>query len=155
MHATKEAVAECSSPSSSSSNSAHNPVVPLRDTSTKVHSGVDAEKCIVNFYNELGNATKLKDFLETSSPDEPTEMHGSVRDITRSAYRACKSEAEMRQKTCQTTVLDTIAIFDSVGPALANSMPPWYFDPRERHARSLDDERCLGAHVCRLNIFLD
>ena len=59
MHVTKEAmkkhaVAECSSPSSSSSNSAHNPVVPLRDTSTKVHSGVDADDFIVNFYNDLG-----------------------------------------------------------------------------------------------------
>ena len=27
-------------------NSAHNPVVPLRDTSTRVHSGVDADKLI-------------------------------------------------------------------------------------------------------------
>ena len=74
--------------------------------------------------------TKLKEFLETNSPDEPTEMHGSVRDIMRSAYRACKSEAEKRQKTyqSQTTVLDTSAILDIVEPALANSMQPWYFD---------------------------
>ena len=69
VHVTKEArkkhaVAECFSPSSSSSNSAHNPVVPLRDTSTKVHSGVDADNFIVNFCNDLGNVTKLKEFLE-------------------------------------------------------------------------------------------
>ena len=100
--------------------------------------------------------TKLKEFLVTNSPDEPTEMHGSVRDIMRSAYRACKSEAEKRQKTyqSQTTVLDTSAILDIVGPALANSMPPWYFDLAKRHARSHDDERCLGGHVCRLNTFM-
>ena len=48
-------------------------------------------------------------------------MHGSVRDITPSAYRACKS-------ACQATVLDTSAILDIVGPALANSMPLWYLD---------------------------
>ena len=102
MHVTKEArkkdaVADCSSPNSSSSNSAHNPVVPLRDTSAKIHSGVDADNFIVNFYSDLKNVTKLTEFLKTNSPDELTEMHGSVRDITRSAYRACKSEAEKRQ----------------------------------------------------------
>ena len=91
MHATKEArkkhnVAECSSPSHSSSNSALNPVVPLRDTCTKVHSSVDADNFIVNFYIDLENVTRLKEFLETNSLD------------------------------------------DIVGPALANSMPPWYFD---------------------------
>ena len=111
-------------------------MVPLRDTSIKVHSGVDADKFIVDYCNDMENVTKLKEFLETNSPDEPTEMHGSVRDITRSAYRACKSEAEKRQKTCQTTVLDTSAILDIVGPGLAK------FDaarPRERSARSRDD----------------
>ena len=109
-------------------NNAHNPVVPFGDTSTKVRSGVDADNFIVNFHNDSGNVTKVEELMETNSPDEPTEMQGSVRDTTRSAYRACKSEAEKHQKTCQTTVPDTSAILDIVGPALANPMPPWYFD---------------------------
>ena len=74
--------------------------------------------------HDLGNVIRLKEFLETGSPDEPTEMRGAVRDITRGAYRACTSEAEKHQKT----VLDTSAILDIVGPALASAMPPSYFD---------------------------
>ena len=47
-------------------------------------------------------------------------MHGAVRDIARSAHRACNSEAEKHHKTLH----DTSVILDSVGPALANEMPP-------------------------------
>ena len=160
MHATKEArkkhaVAECSSPSSSSSNSAHNPVVSLRDTSTNFHSGVDAESFIVNFNNDLENVTKLKEFLETNSPDEPTRIawpsprhHAEVRNAR--ASRRLRSA----KRLAKTTVLDTSAILDIVGAALANSMQPWYFDLTKRNERSHDDERCLGAHVCRLNTFM-
>ena len=61
---------------------AHNPVVPLRDTSSKVHRGVDAKNFIGDFCNDLGGVTKLNEFMETNSSDEPTEMHGAVRDIT-------------------------------------------------------------------------
>ena len=80
----KHAVAEYSSPRSSSSNSAHNPVVPFPDTSTKIYSSVDANNFMSDFYNDMENVTKLKELLEITSPDEPTEMHGAVRDITRS-----------------------------------------------------------------------
>ena len=68
--------------------------------------------------------TMLNEFLETSSSHEATEMHGAVRGIMRSAYRACKSVAEKNQQA----VPDTNAILDIVAPALAKAMPPSYFD---------------------------
>ena len=94
MRATKEvrnkhAVAEYSSPRNSSSNSAHNPVEQLRDTSIKGHSCVDANNSTSHFYNDLENVTKLRKFL---------------------GPRACKSEAEKHQETA----LDTSAILDIV-----------------------------------------
>ena len=78
---------------------------------------VDADNFIVNFYNDLENVTKLIEFLETDSLDEPTEMAR----LSPRHHAECVSrvlEAEKRQKTCQTTVLDTSAILDIVGPLL-------------------------------------
>ena len=54
---------------------------------------------------------------------KPQRCMGAVRDITRSAHRACNLEAEKHHKTMR----DTSVILDSVGPALANAMPPSAF----------------------------
>ena len=91
--------------------------------------------------------------LETNSLDEATEMHGAVRDITRSACRASNSEAEKHHKTLH----DTSVILDSVGPALANAMPPSAFvNFRGSHAvtvlRTLVcwDRTFIGDHITEI-----
>ena len=50
------------------------------ETSTKVHSGVDAKNSIDDFNNEVVNVTELREFLQTNSSDEHTEMYGAIRD---------------------------------------------------------------------------
>ena len=44
----------------SSRNRPHNPVVSLRDTSTKIDNSADATNFITDFYNDQGNVPKLK-----------------------------------------------------------------------------------------------
>ena len=99
---------------------------------------------------EICQSSKI---LETNSLDEATEMHGAVRDITRSAYRACNLEAEKHHKTLH----DTSVILDIVGPALANAMPPSAFvNFRGSHAvtvlRTLvcGDRTFIGDHITEI-----
>ena len=80
-------------------------------------------------------------------------MHGAVRDITRSACRACNSEAEKHHKTLR----DTSVFLDIVGPALANAMPPSAFvNFRGSHAvtvlRTLvcGDRTFIGDHITEI-----
>ena len=76
---------------SSSSNDALNPVVPLRDTSTKMHNCVDEDNFKSDFCKDLGNVTQLKEFLETKSPDELKEMYGGPQH-----HAACLSRVQIK-----------------------------------------------------------
>ena len=111
----------------SSSNSAKNPLVPLRDTSTKVLKQCrGANNFIRAFYNDLVNVTySLNEFF-----GDPASLMNPQRCMARSATSRGMLVARTSRwlRSTSRTVLDTCAILEIVGPALANAIPPSYCD---------------------------
>ena len=122
--------------------------MPLRDTSSKVHRGVDDNNFIGDFCNDLESVTKLKEFMETNSPDEPTEMHGAVRDITPGVLVARASRRLRGTKRPNLTAAQSSTL---LGPPL----------PMRRHRRTSTSRTPCAltwrrrVAWCPRNIFLD
>ena len=120
----------------------------LRDTSIKIHKGVDADNCICNLYNGLENVTKLKDFLGINSLDEHS---CTARSATSRGVLTARANRRLRSTTGQ--YLTPAQSLTFVGPALVNAMPPSYFDLA--NARSVGGHWWLGAYVFHLNMSLE
>ena len=85
------------------------------ETRTKVDYSADAENFIGDFYDDLGNVTKLQEFMETNSLDEPTVMHGAIRTVH-------VARAGRRQRNTSRQYLTPMQSLTLFGPAHANAM---------------------------------